>query len=127
MAVNVGDPVEGNAARVNSAGGLFTSIESVQVDVPTKPSISSTVSTTKKTIATTGTQLVAARTGRKQILIQNLDAANTLNIRLGSGTVDVEDLAIAPGEKLWLQNIAYEGAIEAKAQNASIKVVAVEF
>lgn len=114
----------GFAAKVTSDGSVSAAVTNTVDTLPAQGSVSKT----EVSVATTGTQIVGANTSRRQIQIQNLDAANPVHIRLDSSPAAVTDLRIDPGQTYsFPPGVGYTGDITGKAVGAAVQVIAVEF
>ena len=122
----------GFVAKVASDGSIAATVTNtvgaaVTNTVDTLPAQGS-VSKTEVNVATTGTQIVGPNTSRRQIQIQNLDAANPVHIRLDASGAAVTDLRIDPGQTYsFPPGVSYTGEIRGKAVGAAVQVIAVEF
>lgn len=131
VAVESGDGT-GFAARVTSAGHILAEIantptvalaEPIEVEAP-----QATLTSTLVTINSGTVQTVVSRTGRRQVLVQNLSGANVLHLRLAASDPTTADLRIDPGEKWSLPcGVAYEGEFRILAQGGNIATVIYEF
>ena len=107
---------DGYTARVDSPGGLQTTPSPLSV------------ATFQQNIGVLGGSVVSARTGRRQIQIQKLDAVNPLHIRLAAAIPTVNDVMIpAGGMYEFPPGVCYEGEIDGLGPAGAVQVVAVEF
>lgn len=107
---------EGYQATVDATGSLLA-----------KPGPAS-VETDSVSVATTGTTIAAARPGRRQVDIQNLDAINPVHVRLEAAVATTGDLKLAPGARYsFPPSVSYEGEVRGIAVGSAVTVVVVEF
>ena len=125
----INDPVEGYAAAVDASGSLQVKVSSVDAPVETSPEQVAVVTTTLTSAATTSAQLVGPNPDRRQIDIQNLDAANAVHIRLSDASAATTGcLRIAPGERYsFPPGVCYTGHINAISAAGTPAVVVQEF
>ena len=73
--------------------------------------------------------IAAHRTGRRQIMIQNLDSANPIFIALDNPpATTMGHLRVGPGETFsFPPGVSFEGFVEAIASGAPVTVIVVEF
>lgn len=123
----ISDGIFRRTASVDSQGSLQVQVAGVDSVVDALPA-AATVTTTTATVGTTSGQLVATNATRRQIDIQNLDAANPIHIVLGSSTATTDHFRIGPRERYsFPAGVAYTGVITAIADVASAKAVVHEF
>jgi hypothetical protein len=97
------------------------------VDSTIAPSVAD-VETVQEMAGTTSAEMAAADATRSQIVLQNLDGANSIHINLGEDAATTDDLRIPPGGSFSFPvGMAYQGAIQAIATDVDTKYVLVIF
>ncbi len=113
----------GVAAAVDTTGSVQTSVANT---VTTKrPAVE--VFRTTATVGTSSAQLLAARTGRRGLWVQNHHATNTVRLRFEGLGATSDDWRVLPGGELRAEDLGYEGAVQAIASGADTDVLALEF
>jgi len=116
---------------VDANGRAQTEVNEVQQivePVTTRPEIMS-VATSTPMAGTTSSEVVAQRTGRRWLEIQNLGDKN-VHIRLAASgsAATANHRRLLPGEVYrWRDGVAYEGAVQAIAIGGSSQLTVQEF
>lgn len=120
-------------ATSDGTGGYNRTVGTVSVSslpavsVSNLPAVNGAFANSSKTVINTSTQLLAANSARRYLMIQNNDASGDIFVRLDGGTVSGgTGVKIAPGGSYELQGYVPTGAITAVgsiAINANIVTV----
>jgi hypothetical protein len=126
------DPVGGYGASVSPTGSLHVTVDgmpSAPVEGAPVAVAGGSVTTTRPTVGTASSQIVASNGSRRQIDIQNLDATNAIFILLAdSGSAATTHFRIGPRERFsFPSGVTYTGAIRAISENAAVAAVVHEY
>jgi len=114
----------GVAAAVDTTGSVQTSVANT---VTTKRATLLAVYRTTATVGTSSGELLAARTGRRGLWVQNHHATNSVRLRFEGLDATSDDWLLPPGGELRAEDLGYEGAVRAIASGADTNVLALEF
>ncbi|NUN52308.1 MAG: hypothetical protein HUU06_05915 [Planctomycetaceae bacterium] len=123
MNVAVQGSPEGYLAKVNSDGQMETATE-VTNTVATKPGAAAAYRT-RVTLTTTSSTLLAARTGRRGLWIQN-QGANPVYLRFEAAAATNQDWLLAAGGEFRADNFAYEGEVRGATGAGTSAVLGIE-
>lgn len=122
---------EGFTAQVNAEGRMLSDVEEMQrivEPVTTRPEIMN-VATTTPSVTTSSSEVVASRTNRRWLEIQNLgDFAVHFVLASSATAATTSHRRLNPGEVFsWRDGVAYQGAVQAIASGGPSQLAVMEF